>query len=281
MIKSFNGSALDGAIANMFTNGKKPHAVLIDGGTAEEREELSRFVASLMVCEADDKPCGACEHCRKINEKIHPDVISVKKPDDRKSFAKNDVKQMVADAFITPNEAKTKVYIVTEMQLMSEECQNVLLKILEEPPVYTAFILTSQTVSAVIGTVLSRVVRLRLGSGGEDFGEKAVETAKKIALSVGSPYEFDKIAATASLDGNKQLTAEVLRALQYLFRDAYARKNGGAALYEEFFAESQKLSETVSLGRLLDLYDTVCAFSRSLENNPNYTLLSAALSSKL
>ena len=281
MIKSYNGSALDDAIANMFTNGKKPHAVLIDGGTDDERESLARFVASLLLCKADNKPCGECEHCRKANEKIHPDIISVKKRDDKKYFVKDDIKQIVADAYITPNEAETKVFIISQMQLMNVECQNVLLKILEEPPVYTAFILTSQTVSAVIGTVLSRVVRLRLGSGGEDFSEKAVETAKKIALSIGSPYEFDKIAATSSLDGNKQLTAEVLKALQYLLRDAYAQKNGGAALYENFADESQKLSETVSLGKLLDLYDTVCAFSRSLENNPNYTLLSAALSSKL
>lgn len=281
MIKSFNGSPLDESVANMFAGGKKPHAVLIDGGTAEEREKLAQFVASVMVCGGADKPCGACEHCRKAAENIHPDIISVKKPDDRKSFVKNDVKQTVADAFLTPNEAATKVFVISEMQFMSEECQNVLLKILEEPPVYTAFILTSQTVSAVIGTVLSRVVRLRLGSGGEDFGEKAVETAKSIARCVGTPYEFDRIAAAAPLDGNKQLTAEVLKALQYLFRDAVALKNGGKALCGEFTAESQRLSETVNLGRLLDLYDTVCAFSRSLENNPNYTLLSAALSSKL
>lgn len=147
------------ALDSFFADGRCPHAMLIDGGGEKQRTELARLAAKMIVCSNQDiTPCGACENCRKADENIHPDIITVTKPDDRKFFVKNDVKKVVADAYLTPNDSLKKVYILSEVQQMNEECQNLLLKILEEPPHYTAFILTSQTANAVIGTVLSRVV---------------------------------------------------------------------------------------------------------------------------
>lgn len=282
MIMSSFGAHIDGALNGMFTLDRRPHAVLIDGGSESERQALARLVASAFVCESNSKPCGNCEGCRKLNENIHPDVITVTRPDDKKFFKKDDVKKVVSDAFSTPNEAETKVFILSEMQFMNEESQNVLLKILEEPPVYTAFVLTAQSAASVIGTVLSRVVRLRLGNEGEsEFPEKAVEAAKAIAKAVGSPYEYEKLAATSVLDANKQLTAQTLSALVNIFRDAYAQKCGGKAISTEFASESLTLCENLSLSRLLELYETVCSFLKALDNNPNNALLVATLTSKL
>lgn len=267
----------------VFSQGRCPHAVLIDGGGEKQREDLARYTAKMTVCsEKGAQPCGVCENCRKADENIHPDIITVTKPDDKKYFAKSDIKKVVADAYLTPNEASKKVYILSEVQQMSEECQNLLLKILEEPPDYTSFVLTSQTANAVIGTVLSRVVRLRLGKG-EDavYGEKASQVVKDLASAVTSPYEYDKIKATAPLDGNKKLTAEVLELFVAVLRDGIALKSGGKVLLADFEKQSTHLSEKCSLKKLLDMYDAVGNLYRSMENNPNYTLLSAVLCARL
>ncbi len=268
---------------SFFADGRSPHAVLIDGGSEQQRESLSGLVAKMIVCtEQERTPCGACENCRKADEKIHPDIITVTKPEDKKFFVKNDIKKVVADAHLTPNDSLKKVYILSEIQQMNEECQNLLLKILEEPPQYTAFVLTSQNANAVIGTVLSRVVRLRLGSP-EDvvYSEKAVEVVIQLCEAVNSPYEYDKIQATAPLDGNKKLTSEVLELFTAVLRDAIALKANGKVLRADLKKQSELLSDKNSLKKLLDMYDMICALYRSLDNNPNYTLLSAVLCARL
>ena len=268
---------------SFFADGRCPHAMLIDGGGEKQRTELARLAAKMIVCSNQDiTPCGACENCRKADENIHPDIITVTKPDDRKFFVKNDVKKVVADAYLTPNDSLKKVYILSEVQQMNEECQNLLLKILEEPPHYTAFILTSQTANAVIGTVLSRVVRLRLGKTEDiQYSEKAVDVVSKLASAVSSPYEYDKIQATAALDGNKKLTVEVLELFIAVLRDAVSLKSGGKILLDEFKNQSRELADKSSLKKLLDMYGEVCGLYRSLDNNPNYTLLSAVLCARL
>ena len=271
------------ALDSFFAEGRCPHAMLIDGGGEKQRTELARLAAKMIVCSNQDiTPCGACENCRKADENIHPDIITVTKPDDRKFFVKNDVKKVVADAYLTPNDSLKKVYILSEVQQMNEECQNLLLKILEEPPHYTAFILTSQTANAVIGTVLSRVVRLRLGKAEDvQYSEKAVDVVTKLASAVSSPYEYDKIQATAPLDGNKKLTVEVLELFIAVLRDAMSLKSGGKILLDEFKNQSRELADKSSLKKLLDMYGEVCGLYRSLDNNPNYTLLSAVLCARL
>ena len=268
---------------SFFSDGRRPHAVLIDGASETERLELARLVARMMVCENRGRvPCGECEHCRKAKENIHPDIITIAKPEEKKHFVKDDVKKMVADAYLTPNEADVKVFIIKEMQLMTEECQNLLLKILEEPPRYTAFILTSQTSNSIIGTVLSRVVRLRMGKTLENvYSEKASKIAEKLVDAVLSPYEFDRIEATAPMDSNKPLTAEVLVLFVAILRDAISLKNKGKVLMEDFKTCSQKLCDRMSLQKLLEMYETTEKLLRSLENSPNYTLLSTVLCAKL
>lgn len=280
--KNFSENILK-TLDSFFVDGRRPHALLIVGADAEERECLSLLAARMMVCKNKDRtPCGECEHCRKAKENIHPDIITITKPEDKKSFVKEDVKKMVADAFLTPNEADVKVFIIKEMQQMKEESQNLLLKILEEPPRYTAFILTADNSNAVIGTVLSRVVRLRMGKTAvTQYSEKAVAVTGKFIEAVLSPYEYNRIEATAPMDGNKTLTAEVLGALVAVLRDAIALKSGGKTILECFTAESKKLSDNMNLEKLLKMYDTVAGLLRSLENNPNYNLLSTVLCAKI
>ncbi len=271
------------SLDSLFADGRCPHAVLIDGSGEMHRDALARLTAKMIVCSNQERtPCGVCENCRKAEENIHPDIITVKKPEDKKFFVKADIKKMVADAYLTPNDADKKVYVISELQNMNEESQNLLLKILEEPPRYTTFVLTSQTSNAVIGTVLSRVVRLRLGEiENFQYSEKVIEIVKALSKAVNSSYEFDKVKATAPLDGNKKLTSEVLVLFVSVLRDAIALKSGGKILIDDFKIQSEELSSKNTLKKLLDMYETVSGIYQSLDNNPNQGLLVATLCARL
>ncbi len=268
------------------SGGRRPHAVLVDGGTEAEREEMAFLLAKIYVCEKayeTNEICDCCSSCRKADERIHPDIIKVAKPEDKKHFTKNSVKDVVENAFYTPNESRVKVYILSEMQLMAVESQNVLLKVLEEPPSYTAFVLTAESANSVIGTILSRVSRLRLGESGDDilFDEKTVAVTKKIIDAMRSPYEYDLISATSSLEGNKTLAADVLKMLSLFIRDALVIKNGGKVILKETEEKSSEIAYSFSSEKLLKMYEDVCSILRLTEGYPNYTLLISRLCTKL
>jgi hypothetical protein len=165
---------------------------------------------------------------------------------------------------------------------MTEESQNLLLKILEEPPSYTAFVLTSYTANAVIGTVLSRVSRIRLGKSGDtEYSDKAKDIVKNLAFAVNSSYEYDKIKALAPAEGSKTLIVEVMELLIAVIRDAMALKSGGQVLVADMMEYSTRLSERNNTKSLLDMYDAVCGVYRTVDNNPNYTWLCAVLCTRL
>lgn len=270
-------------ILSCFTADRIPHAVLIDGGSAQRRSQAARIIAKMSVCNnPGDGFCGNCRDCRKADEDIHPDIITLTKPDDKKFFVKEQVRNIVEQSFITPNEAAKKVYILSELQFMNEESQNVLLKILEEPPEYTAFVLTAENADSVIATVLSRVVRVRLGSDeSAEVSPKAFEIAGNIAAALASSYEFDLIAAAAPLENDKKTVAEVLSLLCVFFRDCAALRSGGKAICRELEPQAKILSQKFGTQKFLDDYAEMNALLKLTEGYPNYALLCAQISSKL
>ena len=70
------------------------------------------------------------------------------------------VRALRADAYIRPNEAERKVYILENAQTMNASAQNAMLKLLEEGPAYAAFLLLTDNAAALLPTVRSRCEHL-------------------------------------------------------------------------------------------------------------------------
>ena len=77
---------------------------------------------------------------------IHPDVITVR-DEAHKNLSVDTVRQIRADAYIRPNEGARKVYIFPDCTILTEQDQNVLLKIVEEGPPYAAFLFCAENSS--------------------------------------------------------------------------------------------------------------------------------------
>ena len=139
--------------------GRLSHALLFTG--PGDRPAAARFAASAFQCTGRNRPCGVCPACRKVREDIHPDVITVR--DDGHKFISVDVvREVRKDAYIRPNEGARKVYIFPDCALLTEQDQNVLLKLVEEGPPYAAFLFCAENPAAVLQTLRSRCVELKL-----------------------------------------------------------------------------------------------------------------------
>lgn len=200
-------------------SGKLFQAYIISGQKGAGKTSLARSIAAQAVCSGmgEKKPCGTCPDCRKALSGIHPDIIWVEKKADKKEYQVEAVRDLRADAYVIPNEAPRKVYIITEADRLSVPCQNVLLKTLEEPPKHAVFILVAENSGMLLDTVRSRCVELSLTPERDKISgsESAMKEAEELmsAIASGSTLAItEKLIAMESL--SKQDMAEVAQEMR-------------------------------------------------------------------
>ena len=144
-----------------FRTGRSSHCYLICGPEGSGKRTLARKIAAALQCTEETIPCGRCPSCRKVFSGNHPDLITVDDPE-KKTVSVELIRQLQADAYIRPNEGRHKVYLIPRAQDMTENAQNALLKLIEEPPAYAVFLLIADNADRLLPTVRSRCAELRL-----------------------------------------------------------------------------------------------------------------------
>ena len=183
-------------IANMVKTNRIPHAVLIEGNSIDVRDNSAMYLAAAMMCRSENKPCRLCRDCKKIFQGIHPD-ISVLGDDPKKKLIKVDeIRQLRRDAFIKPNEAECRVFIIKNAENMNDEAQNALLKLLEEPPETVGLILCASSGSKLLSTVRSRVIKVNVdGEVGIKQGTHIQSDAREIIAAVAEKNAYRLLVA--------------------------------------------------------------------------------------
>ena len=206
-------------IQNNIETGRMPHAVIVEGAKGLGKETLVRIIANACVCRGNTKPCGECSDCRKFMSDCHPDVKYLD-GNEPSGLSVDKIRGIRQDAYIKPNEADKKVYVLLGCEKMLPPAQNAFLKVLEEPPDNVVFLLTATSATALLETVRSRARVYSLTPVGID--EETEYLQKRFADKA---YEEIRNAAENSM-GNIGMAVELL-------------ENGGeeaVLLAEEIFA---------------------------------------------
>ena len=157
----YNQRALE-TLAAFTTGGRFPHAVLLEGPAGSGRRTFAARMAAALVCRGEHPPCGECSQCRKVFSGQHPDVELYGGDGARRSFHIDTIRSIRQGAYILPGEAPCRVYILAGAENMTVQAQNSLLKILEEPPEHSVFLLTAENRSMLLPTILSRLQVIKL-----------------------------------------------------------------------------------------------------------------------
>ncbi len=206
--------------------------------------------------------CGVCPSCRKYSQLAHPDlhfVFPVIKPpgkntvvcddylpDFRKIYLENsyfsledwyerigdgakqgliysnESSEIIRKLSLKTYESEYKVMIIWKPELMHESCANKLLKILEEPPEFTVFLLVSDNPDEILTTILSRTQHVKIPRLSEQEiisdltsrnpDTEAAEIFNAAHVSEGSLLKARKLLAEAGeMSLNYERFAEIMR----------------------------------------------------------------------
>lgn len=150
-------------IRNAVTENKVSHAYILNGERGSGKKMLANLFATTLLCEKQGPdPCNACHSCHQAESGNHPDIIRVthEKPN---TISVDDIRRQVnEDIQIKPYQGPYKIYIIAEADLMTVQAQNALLKTIEEPPAYVVIFLLTENAEALLPTITSRCVMLKL-----------------------------------------------------------------------------------------------------------------------
>lgn len=150
-----------GLLDRSLKNGKLAHAYLFIGPPHVGKMRLAIDLAKALNCPGEDRPCGHCAQCVRIEELKHADV-QVIGLDGRAEIGIDQMREMQHSASLKPFEGKYRVFIVDGAEHLSHEATNCLLKTLEEPPSNVQLILLALNERGLLPTVLSRCQKLEL-----------------------------------------------------------------------------------------------------------------------
>ena len=245
------------AIRAAAQHGRLSHAVILTG--EGDKVQAARYIAAAHLCRADSgRPCLQCNACRKVLDRIHPDVTEVQ-DNERKELPVETIRALRQDAYIRPNEGERKVYLFTDCAQLNERDQNVLLKIVEEGPPYAAFVFCADAVHALLPTIRSRCVELRMDAPPLDAeeGEAAAELCRVIARR-------EPLALTAHLTAleNRRLKREQLLPMVegawQISADALLSRCGKPGACGEAADMLRRAFDRRQLQKLTDLFRRYC-----------------------
>ena len=188
-------------LRNAFAMNRIAHGFMFTGVRGVGKTTTARIIARALNCIGPDgtgsataDPCGVCANCRSILEDRHPDVIEM---DAASNTGVDDVRAIIDATQFKPMMARTKVFIIDEVHMLSRNAFNALLKTLEEPPPHVKFIFATTEIRKVPITILSRCQRFDLKRVPIDtLAAHFAKVAAAEAISI-EPGALDAIARAA------------------------------------------------------------------------------------
>lgn len=269
-------------LTSLIGGGRWPQSIVIEGPSGSGKTGLAKQIAQAAVCECEgERPCGHCRACRNAACGNHPDVLTLQGDGTQKSLSVERIRQMRAQAFVRPNEADKKVFLLLDAGCMNASAQNAMLKILEEPPSYVIFVITVESRSQLLATVLSRSVSVSLGERESPSQPEEGGLWLDFLQAFARGDELEMLALAAAVERDRLGQKALLEGVRLALRDALALRAGGQTVLSRAKETVTALSRAYTRQALYACFEAVSDLCNRVQENANGPLLSTLLCARL
>lgn len=283
---------------------RMPHALLLQGRAGTGKAQFASFLAQSLLCDTrsvNDFACGICHSCGWFQQGNHPDFRLLETEDvvdgetdgnegqestkNTKSRKKGQIAvhqvRALGDFFgLSTHRQGLRIVLISPAESLNPAAANALLKMLEEPPPATLFILVSHQPQRLLPTIRSRCNKIVMRTPDKSMAEAWLTTqgvqdaAQRLAYAGGSPLAA--LVADEEMEGRRQTLfgllsqgrkldpiavaalcskdgmTDIILALQKWVYDLLRTKLVGDVRYHPLSVVSmQALAKSVDLSRLL------------------------------
>lgn len=272
---------------------RPPNTIMITGLDGSGKDTLALYIAAQFL------------NIEVSHLELNPGFIEIAKPEDKKEIPLESIRELSKalslKAFVGPKNAISRIVYIKESQLLSHEAQNALLKILEESPALTVFILSVTSQRAVLPTISSRSQRIDIkpvslieasSFFSPQFDNSAVQSAW--SLSQGMP---GLLTSTLASDTAHPLKQAVELSKRFLKMNLYERLllldsinnredfdnflDGLSRVLRELNQSAISSGKTGQTSKLITSRSMIASARRSLKKNVSMRLISLNLAINL
>lgn len=266
--KVIGQKSIKSQLIQSYHDNRVSHAYLFYGIPGVGKLALAIAFAQFLSCENknENDSCGECPSCKKYEKLIHPDLHFVF-PVISKTISDNYIQQwretILSDPYFSYNEwmqkiesdnkqggihveeaseiirklnlktfeSEYKVMIIWLPEKMNVQTANKLLKILEEPPTNTVFILVTDDRQDMLGTILSRTQPIKILGIDDDSMKRNL--INEFEIDENTAEDIVKISNGSLIEAKDQINTSAENEYNFsqfvaLMRLTYSRKIGDA-----------------------------------------------------
>lgn len=179
---------------------RSSHAFLLSGARGAGAHDAAVWLACASLC--PNGGCDACDVCRRVKRRVHPDLIWLRA--EGQQLAREQIDNLVEQLVRKPFEAQMQVAVIDDADTLSSRnpiTGNALLKVLEEPPGDVLFVLLAERASMLLPTLRSRVIEVPFPPvPDERMLAHLVEVGMNDALLAGHGLTLDQLIRIAGGD---------------------------------------------------------------------------------
>ena len=269
-------------------------SILLVSAPGQGSDRFARHLIQYLMC-ATQSACGACQSCRwlaqntelEAGQQNHPDVIELQPEGAAWAHKIDTIRPVIEQVATTTHQGGRRIIYMPEAERLTQGAANSLLKVLEEPPAGTHFILGSHLPGRLPSTILSRCRQVRLPSAPanhlwlDQWVAPSPRRDKALTISTAPDWVIELSDPDSDLESRvqwrEQLTAAFTGDPNIEIMVASAQKIGLLAALDDWYMYSVEQAKQLAMAGHSTALAALCKFQNRLNEERQSVLAQVAL----